>query len=900
MAKELEDKTRWFFHLTRDIDVPVQVCIGSLELDILADDWREWRSLQEKAAASVPCPSPSREETSQQFGDHGGARRLSVYVSAILEDDYGTIGVPMHTNVVDSSQSSGRGASHRWCVWDNLLTFPLRVKDLQPSARLSLVVRYSSGEGAEWGVLGSCVLPLFHGSGRLRAGEELMPLQIGRETGHGGDGYPGYESQDLGSVHGVRWRRLRSLQRQKKAYEAGRIERLGWLDGLSIGGGIVDKHVFELKTALHMRHGLELRLRLPRYAYDAHYCDVLESKDAATGPAMRASLCKGAAATSAAQATSSTGGVVSLMTFVDPEANKESPAELMAQKMARSQARRSEKEQHSAALQPSAQERRVLDRIVAYPPNQELDQDEMNLVWRYRYALSTDRNALTKFVHCVDWADAAESKQAASIMELWARMDVGDALEMLSPSFKAVQVRAHAVGFLRTLTDDEINSIVLQLVQALRFEAEDASELSKFLLERARGNKVISSSMFWHLCSELEDETFGSRAQVLQTELLSELDEVSDRETAMVESASIPLQLNLLARLRHLQDSVKAYRTADAKTDQLRALLAPGGPCEDLASFECPNPLNPTMMLRGVVPSKCSVFRSNIKPTKFTWRADASHGEVSFIYKKGDDLRQDQLVMQIFVLMDRLLKKEHLDLQITTYGILPTSLDDGLIEFVPDACPLSAVMQNYGSILGFLSSGCRSSASNPTSPTSPTGPAADKGGTAGTMGMTLDEKLYNYIRSCAGYVVFTHIMGIGDRHQDNIMLTSEGRLFHIDFGYILGADPKFKQAPLVLTRAMVDTMGDEYDRFVELACEALNILRKSAGLLLSVIHVMAQSSIPDVRSEMAMLKVQEKLWLDLSDEAAAKSFEALLLSAQYAVLPKLAELQHGLAKNLVY
>lgn len=239
----------------------------------------------------------------------------------------------------------------------------------------------------------------------------------------------------------------------------------------------------------------------------------------------------------------------------------------------------------------------------------------------------------------------------------------------------------------------------------------------------------------------------------------------------------------------------------DAKEAELKSLLSKEGYDRNETRDPVPLPSRPELFVNGVCPETATMFKSALYPALLEFHVDGimkvgkqSQASVSggkagkstrlrsykVIVKTGDDLRQDQLVVMMLQLMDGLLKRAALDLCLTPYSILATSASSGFVEFVEGAIPISQVLSKYnGSILQFFQA-----------------VAFQKGAKYDVR----PDVISNYVRSCAGYCVITYILGVGDRHLDNILLRASGHFFHIDFGFIFGRDPKPLPPAFRLTR----------------------------------------------------------------------------------------------------
>uniref|UniRef100_A0A8C9AVR6 phosphatidylinositol-4,5-bisphosphate 3-kinase n=1 Tax=Prolemur simus TaxID=1328070 RepID=A0A8C9AVR6_PROSS len=148
----------------------------------------------------------------------------------------------------------------------------------------------------------------------------------------------------------------------------------------------------------------------------------------------------------------------------------------------------------------------------------------------------------------------------------------------------------------------------------------------------------------------------------------------------------------------------------------------------------------------------------------------------------------------------------------------------------------------------------------------------------------LDRAIEEFTLSCAGYCVATYVLGIGDRHSDNIMIRESGQLFHIDFGHFLGNfKTKFginrERVPFILTYDFVHVIqqgktnnSEKFERFRGYCERAYTILRRHGLLFLHLFALMRAAGLPELSCSKDIQYLKDSLALGKTEEEALKHF----------------------------
>uniref|UniRef100_A0A8C2AFU2 Phosphatidylinositol-4-phosphate 3-kinase, catalytic subunit type 2 beta n=1 Tax=Cyprinus carpio TaxID=7962 RepID=A0A8C2AFU2_CYPCA len=510
-----------------------------------------------------------------------------------------------------------------------------------------------------------------------------------------------------------------------------------------------------------------------------------------------------------------------------------------------------------------------------------LTPEDRRLLWEKRYFCHVEASRLPLVLASAPSWEWACLPDIYALLRQWGCMNHLDALGLLNATFPDQECRRTAVQWMDSISDPELLDFLPQLVQALKYECYLDSHLVRFLLRRAIGDIRIAHYLFWLLKDALQDSQFSVRYQYLLAALLCcsgrGLREEFDRQCWLV---------NILAKI--------AQRVRDASPSSRQAILREG--LDEVKQFfsmnsSCRLPLNPGLFVKGINIQSCSYFNSNAVPLKLSFQnQDALGDHVNVIFKCGDDLRQDMLTLQIIRIMNKIWIQEGLDMRMVIFRCFSTGRGKGMVEMIPSAETLRKIQVEHGVTGSFKDR-----------------PLADWLQKHNPTEDEYEKAVENFIYSCAGCCVATYILGICDRHNDNIMLKTSGHMFHIDFGKFLGHAQMFgnikrDRAPFVFTSDMAyvinggDKPSSRFHDFVDLCCEAYNLIRKHAHLFLNLLGLMLSSGIPELSDVDDLKYVYDALRPHESEADATMHFTRLIESSLGSVATKLNFFIHNLAQ----
>ncbi|VDK86356.1 unnamed protein product [Litomosoides sigmodontis] len=520
-----------------------------------------------------------------------------------------------------------------------------------------------------------------------------------------------------------------------------------------------------------------------------------------------------------------------------------------------------------------------------------LTEDEKETLWEKRHYLTHITDALPLVLASAvgwDWASLTNIYQ---LLDDWMPLSSVQAIELLLPHFPDLTVRSKAISWLKNASSDFLFNFLPELVEALRFETFEDSSLAVYLLSLCAGDRRFAFELYWQLQQRIDqsqERSYSNRCSLLQQQLLNLLDEEFGID---IENQHQLLQaLNVIScEIKDAGDASRMHLTLQRHLALLDARIL-----ENNVRL----PLLPSFLCTGINVSESTYFNSLTKPIKVTFKSLKS--SFAILYKVGDDMRQDALVLQLVKMMNDIWLSQDLDLRMVIFRCVPfgnkseikkESCFKGMVELVSDCRTLCEIQSAVGAAGVFKDDLLKKwlEMHNPSE-------------------FQYKIALQNFHLSCAGWCVATYVLGIGDRHNDNILVTRTGHVFHIDFGKYMGdwqtaAGFRRDRTPFIFTSDMAYVINEgspqsatsRYQHFVDNCCKAFNLLRKKYSLLVNLMKMMSCSGIAGMNLE-AVNFVQSNLLLNLTDTQATVQFTRMIEESLKSKFPRLNFLAHTLVQ----
>eukprot|EP01132_Coremiostelium_polycephalum_P007579 gene7579-9320_t len=235
---------------------------------------------------------------------------------------------------------------------------------------------------------------------------------------------------------------------------------------------------------------------------------------------------------------------------------------------------------------------------------------------------------------------------------------------------------------------------------------------------------------------------------------------------------------------------------------------------------------------------------------------------ISFIVKSGDDLRQEQLAMQLITQFHRIFQRSNLPLWLRPYLVIATGYDSGLIETVPDSMSVDTLKKKVTAFTTLSDYFIRC--------------YGDRKSKSFIKAQT------NFIESLAAYSLVCYFLQIKDRHNGNILIDTKGHLIHIDYGFILSISPgsmNFETAPFKLTKEYVELMGgkgsEKFHYFVTLlVCGFIEVRKHYQEFLMMIELLLPYTNLTCILKggESAISNFKERFKLELTSDDQCQAY----------------------------